>query len=92
MRFKRKSLNKIHISMPEIKHTNSKLIITTYVYNKEKISLLKRIQDIRVKWRLFINKFYLNIVNLNNKKELFFNNSFDYKLNNISKGSRNVNI
>src|SRR6266496_2549906 len=40
---KRLSLNKIYVSKPEIKHTNSKAIITIYTYNREKKSLLKKI-------------------------------------------------
>ena len=34
------SLNKIFASKAEIKHTNNKAILTVYVYNREKISLL----------------------------------------------------
>jgi hypothetical protein len=41
---KRRSLNKILASKAEIKHTNTKAIITIYVYNREKITLLKKIQ------------------------------------------------
>ena len=39
---KRKSLNKIFVSKAEIKHTNSKAIITIYIYNREKLTLLKK--------------------------------------------------
>jgi hypothetical protein len=38
-----KSYNKIFVSKPEIKHTNSKALITIYTFNKEGRSLLKRI-------------------------------------------------
>ena len=38
------SLNKIYASKAEIKHTNNKAILTVYVYNREKISLLKNIK------------------------------------------------
>ncbi len=41
------SLNKIHISKSEIKHTNSKAIITIYTFNKEKNSLLNKIKSLR---------------------------------------------
>jgi len=44
---KRKSLNKIYISKSEIKHTNSKAIITLYIFNKEKFSLLKKIRNLK---------------------------------------------
>ena len=42
-----KSLNKIFVSKAEIKHTNSKAIITIYIYNREKLSLLKKIRKLR---------------------------------------------
>ena len=41
----RSSLNKIYISRPEIKHTNSKAIITIYTYNREYFSLSKNIEN-----------------------------------------------
>lgn len=44
---KRKSLNKIFISKAEIKHTNSKAIITIFVYNREKLILLKKIRKLK---------------------------------------------
>ena len=39
------SLNKIFASKAEVKHTNNKAVITVYVYNREKISLLKKIKN-----------------------------------------------
>ena len=42
---KRKSYNKIFVSKAEIKHTNSKAIITIYVYNREKLILKKKINN-----------------------------------------------
>ena len=44
---KRISFNKIFVSKAEIKHTNSKAIITIYIYNKEKLSLLKKIRKLK---------------------------------------------
>lgn len=46
-RNKRKSLNRIFVSKAEIKHTNNKALITLYVYNKERLSLLKKVQLLR---------------------------------------------
>lgn len=57
------SLNKIYVSKAEIKHTNNKAILTVYVYNREKISLLKKIQKIR---RSFFEKIIL-LINKNSK-------------------------
>jgi len=44
---KRLSLNKIFVSKAEIKHTNSKAIVTIYTYNREKRVLLKKIKMIK---------------------------------------------
>lgn len=46
-RSKRKSFNRIFVSKAEIKHTNNKAIITLYVYNKERLSLLKKIRKLK---------------------------------------------
>lgn len=48
------SFNKIYVSKAEVKHTNAKAILTVYTYNREKISLLKKI-------RLIKESFYKNI-------------------------------
>jgi hypothetical protein len=39
---RRLSFNKIFLARPEIKHTNSKAIITLYAFNREKFALLKK--------------------------------------------------
>lgn len=49
-----KSYNKIFVSKPEIKHTNSKALITIYTYNKEGKSLLNKIKNLK---RSFFNIF-----------------------------------
>lgn len=59
---KRLSLNKIFVSKAEIKHTNTKAILTVYTYNREKISLLKKI-------KLLKKSFYSNIKLLMSKKK-----------------------
>src|ERR1700761_486324 len=56
-------MNKIYVSNAEIKHTNSKAIITLYSYNREKISLLNKIRKLR---KLFFNKLII-LINKNKK-------------------------
>ena len=89
------SVNKIFVSKAEIKHTNSKAIITVYTYNREKIALLNNIsmlKDSLIK-KIFLllykgNKIYKNINNnLYNKtiisllyKELILLRRFKLKL------------
>lgn len=92
---KRLSLNRIFVSKAEIKHTNSKAIITVYTYNREGIALLKKIKALKrsffKKILFFFNKsnnLYKNIsVNLSNKvfkfmlyKELVFIRRLKLKL------------
>jgi hypothetical protein len=74
-RLRSSSLNKIFASKAEIKHTNNKAILTVYVYNREKISLLKKIK--------ILNKSFYKKVNLlifKNKKIFGFYNPEDYNL------------
>jgi len=59
------SLNKIYTSKAEIKHTNNKAILTVYVYNREKISLFKKIRYLK---KSFYNKVKLLIIK---NKEIF---------------------
>jgi hypothetical protein len=44
IRFRRSLVKKIFISKAEIKHTNSKVVITLYVYNAEKSYLNRKIK------------------------------------------------
>jgi hypothetical protein len=69
-RLRSSSLNKIFASKAEIKHTNNKAILTVYVYNREKVSLLKKIK--------ILNKSFFNKVKLliyKNKKIFGFYNA-----------------
>jgi hypothetical protein len=64
------SFNKIHLSKAEIKHTNNKAILTIYTYNREKISLLKKIRLIK---QSFYQKIQLLI--FKNKQLLYCDNN-----------------
>ena len=69
------SLNKIFASKAEIKHTNNKAILTVYVYNREKVALLKNIKMLK---KSFFNKVKLLIYK--NKKIFGFYSAEDYNL------------
>jgi hypothetical protein len=43
-RFRRLAVNKVFISKAELKHTNSKVIITLYIYNEERRILFNRLK------------------------------------------------
>jgi hypothetical protein len=87
------SLNKVYFSKPEIKHTNSKAIITIYVYNRENFSISKNITNKKIKNLLnilrklitkleviFINKNLFNNRNTFIKYLFFFKNIFRLKI------------
>jgi hypothetical protein len=52
----RLSINKIFVSKAEIKHTNSKAVVTVYTYNREKLILLNKIDTLK---KLISNKILL---------------------------------
>lgn len=69
---KRLSINRIFVSRPEIKHTNSKVIITIYSYNRQRIALLNRIK-LKIKKVLLLFFIFLNFTNYTNKVTKVFN-------------------
>lgn len=60
VRFKRLSLNRILVSKAEMKHTNNKVIITVYLYNRNKKFFYNKLKNL---YKVFLFK---NIPNLNN--------------------------
>jgi hypothetical protein len=59
-RFRRLSVNKIFVSKAELKHNNSKVIITLYIYNEERRVLLRKIK--RLETMLFIFSTNFNVL------------------------------
>lgn len=66
-RYRRLSMNKIYISKAEIKHTNSKALLTIYTYNRERISLLKKIRFLKKSSYININIIMKLLKNKSNK-------------------------
>lgn len=67
LRFKRLSILNMFISNTEIKHTSTKAIITIYIYNRQKIYFLNKLNNTlilnKLKERInFIEKQYVNIL------------------------------
>lgn len=60
-KLKQKSFYKIFISKPEIKHTNNKITIVVYVFNKEYLSLLKKVKFLCHSLLIFFEKFIILI-------------------------------
>jgi hypothetical protein len=71
----RPSINKIYISNTEIKHTNSNAILTIYTFNREKLSLLKRIKTLRKQFLRNVKTFILK------NKDFLKNNNLSKNLN-----------
>jgi hypothetical protein len=67
------SLDKIFVSKAEIKHTNSKAIITVYTYNKEKLFLLERIKSLKISSlkKIFLLIYKGNILQKNISNNLY---------------------
>lgn len=89
------SLNRIFSSKVEVKHTNTKAMITLYTYNREKIVLLKKIKKLKTAFfmkllKLFKHGDILNIRNLNNNlnKEIYKETEI---LKNFFKKNKNLN-
>lgn len=76
---KRKSLNKIFVSNAEIKHTNNKALITLYVYNRERLSLLAKFKELGSLFRKSkmnkIAKKWLDFISLGSQKLAFVSES-----------------
>lgn len=72
------SFNKIFVSKAELKHTSSKVIITVYVFNRERIILKKKLKKLIRPLKIIWNNFYFNkgilkkYIKKNFRKELVF--------------------
>ena len=61
-KFRKLSKSRIFLSKGEFKHTNNKVIITLYTYNKQKNNYLLKLK------KRYINKFLLKMLNLKKKR------------------------
>jgi hypothetical protein len=69
-RFRKISKNRIFISKGEFKHTNNKVIITLYVYNRQKNNYLTKLKNIYIN-KFLTSLFSLKKARLNNNNKLF---------------------
>lgn len=97
-KLRKKSLSKIYLSDGEFKHTNDKLIITLYVYNRQKINFLIKLEKFYkmiLKRKTILKKFYLikkaiiRLLEYRQKRYLILrkitlNNNLNFKLINSS--------
>jgi hypothetical protein len=90
-RFKRLAVKKIFISKAELKHTNSKVVITLYVYNEERRVLIRKIKRLEaILFPHFItSSFLLKQEKSNNKNKLL---SIKEKLNIIKSQEDTVSL
>ena len=86
MRMRRLSTNRILVSKAEVKHTNDKLLITLYLYNKQKKYYINKIKKryllgLNIKnLRFLIKKVKTNLINLiYYKNKVNARNSLDLK-------------
>ena len=87
LRLRRLSLNKIFVSNGEFKHTNNKVTITLYIFNRQKRSYLNRMKKLR--FYLFYTKANNNIakkiIRTSKLKILYFIRKSETSLLNIIK-------
>ncbi len=87
LRLRRLSLNKIFVSNGEFKHTNNKVTITLYIFNRQKRSYLNRMKKLR--FFLFYTKARNNlakkIIRTSKLKILYFIKKSETNLLNIIK-------
>jgi hypothetical protein len=72
-------LNKLFISLPNIKHTNNSVLILIYLYNKNLIYLKNKLRILKVIFNS--NKININYINKINNKLLNNINNNNYKYN-----------
>lgn len=92
-RYKRLSFIKIHFSKPELKHTNSKVIITLNIYNEEQRYLNSKLENIL---DILYPKNKINFLNNINKYTLlslaYNKNNYSYVKDNLSLNSYLENL
>jgi hypothetical protein len=90
IRFRKLSILNIFVSKAEIKHTNSKVIITIYIYNRQKKYLMNKLNNIKILKELkerikLIEKQNFKITELIEKekylisRDIMYNNIYSYE-------------
>ena len=79
--FKNRSVNKLYVSKPEIKYSIKEVIITIYVYNREKFFLLKKLSR--------LNAYFNYILKINKSKKNYFKNNRLKKIDSSFKNIKN---
>jgi hypothetical protein len=92
IKIRRLSINKIFVSKAELKHTNSKIIITIYVYNRYKKYIYDKIKKMNTIVQLnnadFIRKIKLESINILEqvkKEKRLLTGTFEWKDENVNK-------
>lgn len=77
---RRLSMNKIYISKAEVKHTNNNAILTVYIFNRQRIVLLKKIKKYRNIFLSFLNYYFFKL----NNKSFFKKNLQEITIRNLN--------
>jgi hypothetical protein len=85
-RFKRLSVKRIFVSKAEMKHTNNKIIITVYTYNRQKIYLINKIKKLQ-KIFIFIEQYKFKSIKNTNRIKFFKN-----KLKFVNFGKKKIKL
>jgi hypothetical protein len=76
--YKNRSVNKLYVSKPEIKHSIKEIIITVYVYNREKFFILKKLSRLNMYFKYLLERNKSKNKFLNKKKLIKVNSPFKY--------------
>jgi hypothetical protein len=71
-KFKRLSVKRIFVSRAEMKHTNNKVIITVYTYNRQKFYFMNKIKKLQ-KMFMFIEQYKFKAIKRTNRIKLLKN-------------------
>ena len=76
--YKNRSVNKLYVSKPEIKYSIKEVIITIYVYNREKFFILKKLSRLNMYFKYLLERNKSKTRFLNKKKLIKVNSPFKY--------------
>jgi hypothetical protein len=88
-RFKRLSVNRIFVSKAEMKHTNNKVIITVYTYNRQRFYFLNKIRKLQ-KMFMFIEQYKFKAIKTTNRIRLLKNKLNLFNFLNFNKKKRKI--
>jgi len=76
--YKNRSVNKLYVSKPEVKYSIKEVIITVYVYNREKFFILKKLSRLNMYFKYILERNKYKTRFSNKKKLVKINSPFKH--------------